>query len=206
MDTHRAHPWHGVQCETSEAGVFRVYIEVVPTDTVKYELDKPTGILRIDRPNKYSSTCPTLYGFLPRTYCGEHVGDHAAQRIGRKPLAGDGDPLDVCVLTERSITHGDILVQCRPVGGLRIIDGSDADDKILAVLVGDAAYGDFRDIDQVPPALVARLEHYFLTYKEFPNESPREVKLEGLYGRMEALHVIDLAGRDYRERFTEAVS
>ncbi|HEY3999671.1 MAG TPA: inorganic pyrophosphatase [Candidatus Xenobia bacterium] len=193
---HRAHPWHGVSWRTDDDNAVLAYVEIVPTDSVKYELDKASGILRVDRPQKYSSLCPALYGLVPQTYCGSIVGEHTSRRIGRA-VEGDKDPLDICILTERAISHGDILVSCVPLGGLRIIDGDHADDKIVAVLVGDAAYGGYTDIAEVPTAVIGRLEHYFLTYKEFPAHSPREVKLHGIYGAGEARQIIDLAAQDY---------
>src|SRR5438132_9474923 len=136
----QAHPWHGV-APGDPAGVVQAYIEIVPTDTVKYELDKQTGHLRVDRPQRFSNVCPALYGFVPQTHCGERNGELCSLRTGRKGIVGDGDPLDICVLTEKTIPRGDILLEARPIGGLRMIDRGEADDKIIAVLEGDAAYG-----------------------------------------------------------------
>ena len=154
--------------------VVTVYVEIVPTDTVKYEIDKASGYLTVDRPQQFSNVCPTLYGFVPRTYCAARVAARCAERTGRPGIVGDGDPLDICVLSEKAIPHGDILLRAVPIGGLRMLDGDEADDKIIAVLEGDAVYGAWREVDQCPPALVDRLRHYFLTYKELPGE-PRPV-------------------------------
>ena len=88
----KRHPWHGVAIGAEAPDVVTCYIEIVPTDTVKYELDKMTGHLKIDRPQKYSSVCPTLYGLLPQTYCGERVAEASRQRTGRADIVGDGDP------------------------------------------------------------------------------------------------------------------
>ena len=77
-------------------------------------MDKATGILRVDRPQQYSNVCPSLYGFLPRTLCAERVGALCAERTGRAGISGDGDPLDVCVLTEKEIPHCDILMKPSP--------------------------------------------------------------------------------------------
>src|SRR5690349_4438750 len=121
MDTFRLHPWHGVPIGPQAPRVLTTYIEIVPTDTVKYEIDKHSGILRVDRPQAYSNVCPTLYGFVPQTYCAERVGAYCDQRTGRKGIQGDGDPLDICVLTEKSFSHGDILLESIPIGGLRMI-------------------------------------------------------------------------------------
>jgi len=178
--------------------VVTVYIEIVPTDTVKYEIDKATGILRVDRPQQYSNVCPSLYGFIPQTLCGERVGAFCAERTGRTSIVGDADPLDVCVLTERPISHGDVLVQAIPVGGLRLLDGNQADDKIVAVLKGDAVYGGCGEISECPRPLLERLRHYFLTYKQAPDRQARVVEITDVYGRDEAHEVIRRSQEDYR--------
>src|SRR5260370_21139665 len=115
----QAHPWHGVS-RGDPAGVMEVFIEIVPTDTVKYELDKASGHLRIDRPQRFSSQPPTLYGFIPQTYCGRLVGARSSERTGQPGLRGDRDPMDVCVLTEKTLAQGGFLLRARPIGGLRI--------------------------------------------------------------------------------------
>ena len=193
----RAHPWHGVPIGAEAPRVVTAYIEIVPTDTVKYEIDKPTGILRIDRPQQYSNVCPSLYGFLPRTLCAERVGELCAERTGRAGIVGDGDPMDVCVLTEKEIPRGDILVQAIPIGGLRMIDGDQADDKIVAVLRGDAVFGAYQEIAKCPAALVERLRHYFLTYKQGPDRAQRAVEIAAVYDRDEAHDVIRRSQDDY---------
>src|SRR5207245_7787340 len=199
----RAHPWHGVSMGAEAPRVVTTYIEIVPTDTVKYEMDKTTGILRMDRPQQYSNVCPSLYGFIPRTLCAERVGALCAERTGRKGIVGDGDPMDICVLTEKEISHGDVLVRAVPIGGLRMIDGTEADDKVIAVLHGDAVYGSFRDIADCPGALVDRLRHYFLTYKQAPDRVSRTVEITHVYGRDEAHAVIGRSVEDYRAHLPE---
>ena len=134
------------------------YIEIVPTDTVKYEIDKPSGHLKVDRPQQFSNVCPTLYGFIPQTYCGVRVAAFGDAPGDPAALEGDGDPLDICVLSEKQFSHGGVLLQAVPVGGLRLIDRNEADDKIVAVLQGDAAYGHCREIGDLPAALIERLE------------------------------------------------
>lgn len=193
-----AHPWHGVPARTSDPDVFNAFIEIVPTDTVKYELDKPSGHLRLDRPQRFSSVCPTLYGLIPRTYCGPEVARRCAERMKLSGIEGDRDPMDICVLTEKPVTHGNLFVHARPIGGLRMIDGSEADDKILAVLVGDLAYGHLRDIGDCPAAIVERLRHYFVSYKQRPDDRKREVRIVETYDRQEALTVIARSEEDYR--------
>lgn len=197
----RAHPWHGVSMGRDAPRVVTAYVEIVPTDTVKYEMDKETGILRMDRAQKYSNVCPSLYGFIPRTLCAERVGAACADRTGRHGIVGDGDPMDVCILTEKEISHGDILVQAVPIGGLRMIDGDQADDKIIAVLAGDAVFGGMRDIADCPPALVDRLRHYFLTYKLAPDRATRLVEIKEVYGAADAHDVILRSAEDYAAHF-----
>ena len=196
----RPHPWHGVAIGARAPEVVTAYLEIVPTDTVKYEIEKASGYLRVDRPQKYSSLCPTLYGFVPQTYCAGAVAALAAASTGRANLVGDGDPLDVCVVTEKTIPRGDILVSARPIGGLRLIDHGEADDKLIAVLEGDAVFGALADLAELPAGLLDRLRHYFLTYKLAPGDEPR-VEIAEVYGRAGAHAVIDAARRDYRERF-----
>jgi inorganic pyrophosphatase len=199
----RVHPWHGVSMGPDAPRVVTTYIEIVPTDTVKYEMDKTTGILRMDRPQQYSNVCPSLYGFIPRTLCAERVGALCCERTGRKGIVGDGDPMDICVLTEKEISHGDILIRAVPIGGLRMLDGTEADDKVIAVLQGDAVYGSFRDIADCPAALVDRLRHYFLTYKQAPDRAARTVEITHVYGRDEAHEVIGRSVEDYRAHLPE---
>ncbi len=165
---HKSHPWHGIDIGETAPELLKCFIEMVPTDTVKYEIDKSSGYLTIDRPQKFSSILPALYGFIPQTYCGEAVAELSSSILKRPEIIGDGDPLDVCILTEKEITHGDILVLARPIGGFRMIDGDEADDKIIAVLKDDAVYGDYKDISDCPKAVIDRLKHYFLTYKDMP--------------------------------------
>lgn len=194
-----AHPWHGILPGGPEA--FTCYIEMVPTDAVKYELDKESGLLRVDRPQKFSSVPPTLYGFIPRTYCAERVAARCAERVNRPGIVGDGDPLDVCVLTEKPITHGNLLVTAVPIGGLRMLDGNEADDKIVAVMKNDNVYGAYKDILDAPTALVDRLRHYFLTYKQSPDMTKPATEIPEVYGREEALEVIRRSLEDYRAKF-----
>jgi inorganic pyrophosphatase len=197
----QAHPWHGVPPGTEAPEMVNAFIEIVPTDAVKYELDKQSGHLHVDRPQRFSSMCPSLYGFIPQTFCGEHVADLCAERTGRSGIQGDRDPMDVCVLTEKTFAQGNFFLQAKPIGGLRMIDGEQADDKIISVLDADLAYGHIKDISECPKALVDRLKHYFLSYKQFPGEAPRHVEIAGVYDRAEALDVITRSLSDYQNHF-----
>ena len=138
----KPHPWHGISIGDHAPEVVTAYIEIVPTDTIKYEIDKTTGYLKVDRPQRFSNICPSLYGLIPQTFCGEKIAELCAERTGRTGIVGDEDPLDICFLAEKSISHGDIILEAIPIGGLRMIDGDEAYDKIIAVMKGDAIYED----------------------------------------------------------------
>ena len=197
----QAHPWHGVSPGSNVPEVVNAYIEIVPTDAVKYELDKASGHLHVDRPQRFSSMCPSLYGFIPQTFCGDETAKRSAEIAGLVGIRGDGDPMDICVLSEKAFAHGGFFVRARPIGGLRMIDGDQADDKILSVLEQDLAYGQMRNINDCPKGLIDRLKHYFLSYKQFPGEAPRRVEIVDVYDREEAMEVIKRSCRDYHNRF-----
>lgn len=193
----QAHPWHGVSAGVNAPAMVNAYIEIVPTDPVKYELDKSSGHLRVDRPQRFSSMCPTLYGFIPQTYCGEQVAKLCADRTGATDIKGDGDPMDICILSEKTFAHGSFFLLAKPIGGLRMIDGHQADDKIIAILDADLAFGHITEISECPGALIDRLKHYFLSYKQLPGDAPRRVEIADVYGRAEATDVITRSMRDY---------
>lgn len=195
----KAHPWHGIDIGDNAPNELIAFIEMVTTDTVKYELDKKTGYLIIDRPQKYSSILPALYGLVPQTYCGTRIGQKSADILNRSDIVGDGDPLDICVLTEKPISSGNILVRCIPIGGFRMIDGNQADDKIVAVLKNDAVYGNITDISELPKPVVDRLKHYFLTYKDMPGSEKLKTEITHTYFKNEALEIIKSANEDYKE-------
>jgi inorganic pyrophosphatase len=202
----KAHPWHGVSIGQEAPDVVMAYIEIVPTDTVKYEVDKRSGFLKVDRPQRFSNCCPVYYGLIPQTYSGEQVAGIFAKRARRKGMVGDGDPLDICVLSEKNIPHSDILLTALPIGGLSMADGGEADDKIIAVMRDDAVYGNFTDISQCPTSLLERLQHYFLTYKSAPGTTHHKVEITSVYGREEALKVIRASHADYRAQYPELSS
>lgn len=201
MNTHVAHPWHGIPLDEEYPDIVNAFIEVTPSDTVKYELDKTTGILKIDRPQLFSNICPSLYGMIPQTYCAERVAQLCATKFGRQGIVGDKDPLDICVLTEKLVMHGNIILKAIPIGGIKLIDNNEADDKIVAVLKNDALYGEWEDISQCPRLVLERLEHYFLTYKQAPNSQSNRCEIVDVYGREEAITIIKLANEDYKARF-----
>lgn len=201
----KAHPWHGVKIGDKVPEVVTCFIEIVPTDTVKYEVDKETGYLSIDRPQKYSNIIPALYGFIPRTYSSDRVAEVTNRALGRDDIKGDSDPVDICVLTEKDITHGDIIVKARPIGGFRLLDHDMADDKLIAVLENDAIYGSFRDISDVPAMVIDRLKHYFTTYKDLPGDKSPRCILTDIYGVETAHDIILRAKEDYDHKYSDCV-
>lgn len=197
---YKSHPWHGVDIGSKAPKIITCFIEMVPRDTVKYEVDKISGYLKIDRPQKYSNTVPALYGFVPQTFSGENVAELSREKTSMKDISGDGDPIDICILTEKEISHGNILVEARPIGGFRMIDKQQADDKIIAVMNNDAMYENFKDISEVPENVVERLKHYFLTYKDLPG-NPSNCEITQIYGVEEAWDLIERSVEDYKMKF-----
>jgi inorganic pyrophosphatase len=191
----RPHPWHGLEAHGGEEGVVNAYIEMTPFDAVKYEVDKTTGYLRVDRPQLTSSMTPTLYGFVPQTYCSGRV--HA---LSPSSDCGDGDPLDICVITERPINRGEVILKARVIGGMQMVDNGEADDKIIAVLDNDQFWENVNEIGDVPPALLERLRHYFETYKLVPGQ-PSDVVIPEIYGRDHALKVLEASMEDYTDEY-----
>jgi inorganic pyrophosphatase len=187
----RPHPWHGLEIGPDPPRVVHAFIEITPFDLIKYEVDKTTGYIRVDRPQRTSSLPPSLYGFIPRTYCAERVS--ALSGTAKK---GDGDPLDICILSERPINKSEVILNARVIGGIHMTDHGEADDKIVAVLQNDPLWGEIDEISSVPEILVERLRHYFATYKLIPG-SQVEVSIERIYGRDHALKVVEAAIEDY---------
>jgi inorganic pyrophosphatase len=172
-----------------------VFVEITPFDLIKYEVDKASGYLKVDRPQRTSSLPPAIYGFIPQTYAGDGV---AALMPGSE--RGDADPLDICVLSERPISRSEVLLQARVVGGLPMLDGGEADDKIVSILKDDPVFGGVQDLADLPGGLIDRLVHYFSTYKLGPDTTNR-VHLGAPYGREHAERVIMASLGDYRALF-----
>lgn len=189
----RPHPWHGLTVGPDAPRVVQAYIELTPFDNVKYEIDKNTGYLRVDRPYKFASQLPCLYGLIPRTYCGDRV-----QKLSPTSSVGDGDPLDICVLCERPVSRADIVLDARVIGGIRMVDGGEADDKIIAVLDNDPYWQNTKDLQELSPVIFDRIRHYFLNYKTKP-EQASTVSFDGVYGAEKAYEVIRASMEDYEE-------
>ena len=191
----RPHPWHGIDVGPSPPSLVHAFIEITPFDLIKYEVDKVTGYLQVDRPHRTSSLPPTLYGFIPQTYCGKRVGTLMEGSTG-----GDQDPLDICVISERPIAREAVLLRARVVGGLPMLDGGEADDKIIAVLHKDNVWNEVRDVSELPSQFVERLSHYFSTYKLVPGE-PSQTSVGKPYGRDHAHQVIQASIDDYHDEY-----
>ncbi|MGX9985946.1 inorganic pyrophosphatase [Soonwooa purpurea] len=196
----KSHPWHGISAGPDAPNVVTVFVEIVPSDTIKYEVDKVTGFLKVDRPQKFSNIIPAVYGFVPRTYCDEEVKKLAIERGSADVAEGDHDPLDILVLSSHNIHSGGLLMDAIPIGGFKMIDKGEADDKIISVLVDDQVYGHIRDISELPKAEVSRLQHYFLTYKNLPFE-PANCRIDEIYGADHAKEVIVASQKDYAKNY-----
>ncbi len=191
----RPHPWHGLDPGPDAPQIVTAFIEMTPYDVVKYETDKKTGYIRVDRPQRASVHPPALYGFVPRTLCATRVG-----ALSETSEPGDDDPLDICVYSERPIARANIIVDVRVIGGITMFDHGEVDDKIVAVIAKDHIWKDIRDISELPAVLTERLVHYFSTYKWVPGEES-QVTMGDPYGHEHAWKVIDAARADYDEAF-----
>ena len=191
----RPHPWHGLEVGKNPPNIVNAYIEITPFDFIKYEVEKTTGYLKVDRPHRTSSQPPSLYGFVPMTYCGKRVRD-----LSPSSKKGDGDPLDICIISERPINKSEIILSAKVVGGIQMIDHREADDKIIAVLENDNVYQNAEDISDLPDVMIERLRHYFLTYKLVPGEKSK-VQIDKIYGREHALKVVEASILDYEDEY-----
>jgi len=191
----RPHPWHGLSVGPNPPDLVYAFIEMTPFDHIKYEVDKETGYLFVDRPQRTTSLTPSLYGFIPRTYCDENV-----RELSKHAKRGDGDPLDICVISERPINRSEIFLNAVVVGAVQLLDHDEADDKIVAVLENDLIYGDIRDIKDLPNVIVERLQHYFRTYKMVEGMK-QGIEIIGVIGPNKAKKIVSAAIKDYQNAF-----
>ncbi len=191
----RPHPWHGLEVGPEPPDRVFAYIEMTPFDVIKYEVDKETGYLYVDRPQRTTSLTPALYGFIPRTYCDERV-----KALSESADRGDGDPLDICVISERPINRAEIFLNAVVVGVIQLLDHGEADDKIIAVLENDHIYGHVRELDDLPDVIVERLAHYFRTYKMVKGQET-EIKILSISGAEKAKKIVSSSIEDYNEAF-----
>jgi len=178
------HAWHDVELGDHIERHFRAVIEIPKGSKVKYELDKETGMLWLDRVLHSAVHYPANYGFLPRTYC------------------DDGDPLDVLVLGQEPVVPLCIL-RARAIGVLTMSDDKGQDDKIIAVHVDDPEYAHYRDVAELPPHRLKEMQRFFLDYKVLENKA---VDVDRIRGRAAAEQVIRDAIRLYRDRIRPAAA
>ena len=171
--------WHDIDAEQIKPENFSALIEIPKGSNCKYELDKETGILRLDRILHTSTHYPQNYGFIPRTF------------------ADDGDPLDVLVICSVPI-HPMTLIQAYPVGNVRMIDGGKLDDKIIAIPFSDPNYNMIKSIDDLPIHLFDEIMHFFTVYKQLENKT---TDVQSLYSRERALEIIEDAIQNYKKLF-----
>jgi inorganic pyrophosphatase len=172
------HPWHDICVDDAIiATAFPTVIEIPKGSKNKYELDKETGVLRLDRALHSAVYYPADYGFIPRTYC------------------DDGDPLDVMVLAQEPV-YPLTLVEARAIGVMRMRDEKGIDDKVVAVSVHDPAYSDYSDKDQLPSHVLRQVRRFFQDYKVLEN---KQVVVADLLGPAEAIVIISDALELYRK-------
>ena len=172
-------PWHDVSYGDRSPEFVNGIIEIPKQTRAKYELDKSTGMLKLDRVLYASTYYPANYGFIPRTYC------------------DDGDPLDVLVLCQEPITPL-CLVECLPIGVITMTDEKGQDDKIIAVHAFDPAYNNYHDISALPPHVIKELKRFFQDYKILEN---KDVIVDALRGRLDAINTIKDAIKLYNSEF-----
>ena len=174
-----AHPWHGISCGPNCPDIVNVVIEIPALSRVKTELDKPTGLLKVDRILHSSVVYPHNYGFIPQT------------------LAEDNDPLDVLVLCQLSVPPL-TLMRVRPIGVMPMVDGGDPDDKIICVCVTDPEFNIYYDISELPPFKLLMINQFFNDYKSLER---KEVKTFQPLGSGHAKRIIQKSINAYRKQY-----
>lgn len=169
--------WHDLPKNEVTPEKFTAVIEIPKGSSCKYELDKKTGMLRLDRILYTATHYPANYGFIPRTY------------------ADDGDPLDVLVLCSEPIFPM-TLVEVYPIGAMRMIDGGKQDDKIIALPFSDPTYRDIKSIDELPPHIFDEIMHFFTVYKQLEN---KQTAVKELFDCKDAVEIISQAIDDYEK-------
>ena len=171
--------WHDISPERIKKDEFVAVIEISKGGRNKYELDKETGMLRLDRVLYTSTHYPANYGFIPRTY------------------AGDNDPLDVLVLCQEKIISM-ALVEAYPIGVLKMIDGNEEDEKIIAISKQDPFLNMYKDIEEIPPHISAEIMHFFEVYKQLEGKT---TSVHNIMGREEAEKIIEQSINNYNVKF-----
>jgi len=173
--------WHDISPDVILPHDFTAVIEIPKGSSCKYEMDKDTGMLRLDRVLYTSTHYPANYGFIPRTY------------------ADDGDPLDVLVICEQPI-YPMTLMRVYPIGVMRMIDSGSLDDKIIAVPFSDPTYNHIRSIDELPAHIFDEMMHFFSVYKQLEN---KQTAVKELFKAEEAQQIIADCIRSYNETFAK---
>lgn len=171
--------WHDINPKRITASDFMAVIEISKGSKIKYELDKETGLIRLDRILYTSTHYPANYGFIPRTY------------------ADDGDPLDVLVLCSETL-YPKTLVKCYPIGVIRMIDNGRHDDKIIAIPFDDPTYNSYKDIDELPQHIFDEMMHFFKVYKELENKT---TAVDEMTNAESAVEIISNDIESYIEKF-----
>ena len=171
--------WHDMSPKRINTDDFVAIIEITKGSKTKYELDKDTGMIILDRILYTSTHYPANYGLVPRTY------------------AEDGDPLDVLVLCSEPI-YPMSLVRCYPIGVITMIDNGDPDDKIIAIPFEDPTYNSYNDIEQLPTHIFQEMSHFFAVYKSLEQ---KETAIDEIRGRSEAIKIIEKSIKRYKEYF-----
>lgn len=171
--------WHDIEEDRVKKDDFVGVVEIPRGCNNKYELDKKTGLLKLDRILYTATHYPANYGFIPRTY------------------AGDNDPLDVLILCQEAI-YPLTLVECYPIGALRMIDNNEEDEKIIAIAKHDPFLNTYKDISEIPAQVSAEIKHFFEVYKQLEG---KQTTVDKIMGREEAEQIIEKCMGNYKEKF-----
>ncbi|MFR3919716.1 MAG: inorganic diphosphatase [Clostridia bacterium] len=171
--------WHDIEEDRVKKDDFVGVVEIPKGCNNKYELDKKTGLLKLDRILYTATHYPANYGFIPRTY------------------AGDNDPLDVLILCQEAI-YPLTLVECYPIGALRMIDNNEEDEKIIAIAKHDPFLNTYKDISEIPAQVSAEIKHFFEVYKQLEG---KQTTVDKIMGREEAEQIIEKCMENYKEKF-----
>jgi len=175
------HPWHGVAFGENAPRVVNAIIEIPQGSRCKYEIDKASGLLKLDRIIYSSFHYPVNYGFIPQTY------------------GGDKDPLDILVITSLALVPL-TLVEAKVIGVMQMIDGGEADDKIIAVAANDPSVNHYNNIEELPKHFFSELRHFFEEYKALENKS---VKVEEFGDKAKAISIVSEAIDYYKDTFVK---
>ena len=171
--------WHDIDPKRVTSKEFIAVVEITSESKNKYELDKETGLLRLDRVLYTATHYPANYGFIPRTYSQDH------------------DPLDVLVLCSE-VLDPLVLVRCYPIGVVKMIDNDEVDEKIIAIPFGDPSYNSYSDISELPVHQFEEIRHFFTVYKQLED---KETSVLEVLGRKEAVKIIDDSLKAYNELY-----